>query len=141
MSDTETVRAWVGRYVSAWESNEPEEISALFTDDAEYYPEPFRQPWRGHREIVENWLARMDEPGDASFAGQPLSITDEVAVIQGKTVYADRTYSNLWVIRLDASGRAREFTEWYMDHTLNSAPEPALPAANTERDESAAASA
>jgi hypothetical protein len=23
-------------------------------------------------------------------------------------------YSNLWVIRFDADGRCREFTEWYM---------------------------
>jgi hypothetical protein len=26
------------------------------------------------------------------------------------------TYSNLWVIRLDADGRCAEFTEWWMQH-------------------------
>ena len=26
------------------------------------------------------------------------------------------TYSNLWVIRLDAEGRCTEFTEWWMQH-------------------------
>ena len=27
---------------------------------------------------------------------------------------AERTYSNLWVIRFAPDGRAREFTEWWM---------------------------
>ena len=26
------------------------------------------------------------------------------------------TYSNLWVVRLDAEGRCTEFTEWWMRH-------------------------
>jgi hypothetical protein len=33
------------------------------------------------------------------------------------------TYSNLWVIRLDAEGRARAFTEWWMDQSDSSDPE------------------
>ena len=36
--------------------------------------------------------------------------------MQGETVYRNppRTYTNLWVIRLDAEGRCTEFTEWWM---------------------------
>jgi hypothetical protein len=26
------------------------------------------------------------------------------------------SYSNLWIIRLDAEGRCTEFTEWWMRH-------------------------
>jgi hypothetical protein len=39
-------------------------------------------------------------------------------VVQGETVYHSlhRTYSNLWVIRLDQEGRCTEFTEWWMQH-------------------------
>jgi uncharacterized protein (TIGR02246 family) len=83
------VRAWVDRYVQAWNSNSPADIGALFGDDAAYYTEPYRQPWRGRDEIVRRWLARRDEPGDTTFQWRPLTVGPEVAVVQGETVYRD----------------------------------------------------
>jgi ketosteroid isomerase-like protein len=108
---------WVDGYVRAWNSNDPADIGALFTDDARYYTAPFREPWRGREQIVQGWLDRRDEPGDATFEWQPVLATGELAIVQGVTGYADETYSNLWVIRLDPSGRCHEFTEWWMTHS------------------------
>lgn len=107
---------WIERYVRAWNSNDPAEIAALFHDGAEYRTAPFRPPWRGRQQIVDGWLERKDEPGEARFEWRPLAITEEVAIIQGTTRYADETFSNLWVIELDADGRCRSFTEWWMEH-------------------------
>ncbi len=106
------------QYIVAWNSNDPEEIGALFTDDALYHTEPFAAPWRGRTEIIEQWLARKDEPGQATFEWEPLVVTPEVAVVTGTATYKEppTVYSNLWVMRLDASGRCREFTEWWMQH-------------------------
>jgi uncharacterized protein (TIGR02246 family) len=106
------------QYVVAWNSNDPEEIGALFTDDALYYTEPFAAPWRGRTEIIEQWLARKDEPGQATFEWEPLVVTPEVAVVTGTATFKEppTVYSNLWVMRPDASGRCREFTEWWMQH-------------------------
>jgi uncharacterized protein (TIGR02246 family) len=120
------VQAWIDGYVRAWSSNDPDDIGALFTEDAAYYTEPYGQPWRGREEIVRQWLDRRDEPGQTEFRWHPIAVTPEVAVVQGETVYHDegRTYSNLWVIRLDPDGRCTEFTEWWMAH-----PEPDRPAA------------
>jgi uncharacterized protein (TIGR02246 family) len=109
------VTEWINGYVRAWNSNDPAEIGALFTDDAEYYTAPYRQPWRGRDGIVRDWLARKDEPGETSFEWEPVVVTDEVAVIQGTTRYPTETFRNLWVIRLDGEGRCREFTEWWME--------------------------
>jgi ketosteroid isomerase-like protein len=121
MSDDEhttRVRAWVNDYIQAWNSNDPGTISRLFTEDAAYYTEPHSQPWRGRDEIVRQWLRRKDEPGETRFRWHPLTVSAELAVVQGTTLYRDppRTYSNLWVIRLDADGRCAEFTEWWMQH-------------------------
>jgi uncharacterized protein (TIGR02246 family) len=112
------LREWMEHYLAAWSSNDPEEIGALFTDDALYYTEPFAAPWRGRTEIVEQWLARKDEPGQVTFEWQPLVETREVAVITGMTTYKEPAivYSNLWVMHLDADGRCRELTEWWMKH-------------------------
>lgn len=104
-------------YVTAWESNDPDDIRALFTDDAVYYTEPWTEPWRGVEAIVAGWLDRRDEPGNHTFDWSPLVVTDDIWAVQGTTVYTDgRVYSNLWVIRVGDGGRAREFTEWWMDH-------------------------
>ena len=115
MSDPLT--AWIDGYVRAWNSNDPADIGALFTADADYYTAPFRAPWSGRETIVREWLARKDEPGETRFEWAPVAVTDEVAVVRGTTGYPDRTFSNLWLIRLDAEGRCREFTEWWMEHS------------------------
>lgn len=105
---------WIERYRRAWDSNDPEDIRALFTEDALYYTEPYAAPWRGHDEIVAGWLDHKDDPGDWSFEWKPLVETADVSMLTGTTMYSDRAYSNLWVIRFGPDGRAREFTEWYM---------------------------
>jgi hypothetical protein len=112
------LREWVEGYVRAWDSNDPDDIGALFTDDAVYLTEPYAEPWRGREAIVSGWLKNKDEPGDATFDWRPLLESPEVSILTGTTVYHDppRTYSNLWVIRLDPDGRCREFTEWWMEH-------------------------
>jgi ketosteroid isomerase-like protein len=115
------VADWVERYRRAWDSNDPEDIRALFTEDAVYLTEPYAEPWRGHDEIVAGWLDHKDEPGDWKFKWEPLAESGDVSMLTGTTDYGDRVYSNLWVIRLDADGRAREFTEWYMQQPASGA--------------------
>jgi hypothetical protein len=111
----DALEQWMTDYRRAWESNDPDDIGALFTEDASYYFEPFTPPSVGRESIVASWLARADEPGETTFTWSPLAVTDAVAIVQGETVYPDDRYSNLWVIRLGADGRATEFTEWWMD--------------------------
>jgi hypothetical protein len=114
--------AWTGSASLGWSTSasHPPEIGALFTEDAEYYTAPFRPPWRGREQIVEGWLQRKDEPGETAFEWGPLAITDGLAIIEGTTRYPDQTYSNLWVIRLNADGRCSSFTEWWMEHSTPS---------------------
>ena len=121
MTDLSGVTTWIDGYVQAWNSNDPAQIGALFTEDADYYTAPFRPPWHGREQIVTNWLKNRDEPGETTFDWSPVTVTDEVAIIQGTTSYPDRTFSNLWVIRLDSGGRCREFTEWWMEHPASPA--------------------
>jgi hypothetical protein len=119
MSDEAASRAltsFLEGYLKAWTSNRPEDIRAIFTEDARYFTDPWTDPWAGADQIVEQWIKRDDQPGTWTFEWSPLVVTDEVSVVQGVTKYTEgRTYSNLWVIRLGPDGRAREFTEWWID--------------------------
>ena len=113
------VQAWIDGYVRAWNSNDPTDIRApsLRTRPTP----PSRTADRGgpgrDRAPVAGPQGRA-WPGPVHLA--PLAVTSEVAVIQGEVAYPGEghTYSNLWVIRLDAEGRCTEFTEWWMRHPL-----------------------
>jgi uncharacterized protein (TIGR02246 family) len=113
---SDDVRRWVEGYIRAWESNDPVDIGSLFTDDARYFPEPYREPWQGREAIVAGWLDIKDEPGTYSFRHEILAVAGDAGFVRGWTNYTDppKDYHNLWVIRLTPDGRCTEFTEWWM---------------------------
>lgn len=110
------VGEWLEKYRTAWASNEPDDIRALFTEDATYAGSPFSaDPWRGHDAIVAGWIEHADAPGDYTFEGAPLAYADGIGFVQGQTKYSNGTnYANLWVIHFAPDGRATSFVEWYM---------------------------
>jgi SnoaL-like domain len=116
MTETNALATWLDRYRTAWTSNNPEDIRALFTEDAEYRYHPWDDPVTGHEAIVDSWLASRDEPGDWSFDGEPMLQHGGIGIVEGRTVYANGpNYRNLWVVELAEDGRASRFTEWYME--------------------------
>jgi ketosteroid isomerase-like protein len=108
---------WVGRYRRAWESNDPKDIGALWTEDAVFFRRPDEEPVQGRDAIVRAWLEVADAAGETTFEYEVLGFGDGVGFVRGWTTYLTNPptlFSNLWVIRLDRSGRAHEFTEWWM---------------------------
>lgn len=116
MTSLDAVTAWVDNYRKAWESNDPADIGDLFAEDAAYFTEPFAKPWLGRDKIVAKWLKHKDDPGTTTFEWHPLLVTEDLAIIEATTTYPKETFSNLWVLRLDNLGQARQFTEWWMQH-------------------------
>ncbi|WP_332759362.1 nuclear transport factor 2 family protein [Pseudarthrobacter sp.] len=116
MSDA--VRSWMEKYIAAWTSNDPEDIRALFTEEAVYATRPHDpDAWRGREQIVDRWLEARDDPGNWTFDWTLLGADSGLAFVQGFTDYLGDgpSYDNLWVIRLEPDGRASEFTEWFME--------------------------
>ncbi|MDQ1528237.1 MAG: hypothetical protein QOH77_27 [Actinomycetota bacterium] len=74
---TNSVQEWMDGYRRAWESNDPNDIGALFTEDAVYFTEPFTPPSRGLEAIIATWLDKKDEPGDTIFEWSPLIVFTE----------------------------------------------------------------
>jgi uncharacterized protein (TIGR02246 family) len=112
--------AWVDGYVRAWRSNEPDDIAALFTDDARYLASPGGDAVVGRDAIVAWWLENADGPDDTTFSFHVIGVDGSRAFVQGATTYRatddqpERTYDNLWVIDLSDDGRASSYTEWYI---------------------------
>ncbi len=113
----EDVQRWLDAYVEAWRTYEPEAIAALFSEDATYAYYPYEEPVAGREAIVESWLKEPDPPGSWEASYRPLLIEGDRAVAVGESRYTrGDVYSNLWLLRLDADGRCREFVEWFMKH-------------------------
>jgi hypothetical protein len=114
MTDSTTVSTWVANYLVAWKSNEPDDIRALFTDEATYSGLPHdERSWHGIDEIVAGWLGHADAPDSFTFEWHPVAREGDTAVVQAAVEYVgSTTWDDLWVIRFAADGRAVEFTEW-----------------------------
>lgn len=114
--DQEQLDGWIRRYRVAWESNDPDEIGALYAEDAEYRMRPYLDPVVGRERLVADWLERADQPGDTEFDYEILAVTPEAGFVRCRTAYPseDEVYHNLWMVRLGPDCRATEFTEWWM---------------------------
>jgi len=80
--DRERAQDWLDRYVAAWLSYEPDEIAALFSEDASYRYHPHDDPTVGREAVVASWLGQdasegastRDAPGTYEADYAPIAI-------------------------------------------------------------------
>ncbi len=116
------VQLWLDRYVSAWESNEPAEIGALFSEDAVYSYRPWENEKvtaRGREAIVASWLEDPDDPSNWEAHYEPYVVEGNKAVALGWSKYRpqkdgkDRIFHNAYFLAFDDDGRCKSFHEFY----------------------------
>jgi ketosteroid isomerase-like protein len=107
---------WLNRYIDAWRTGDPAAIGELFSEDAQYFYGPYRDPLSGRAAIVKDWTDSPDAPGSWQAEYRPLAVDGDTAVSIGESRYANgTTYSNIFVCRFDADGRCTEFREWFVE--------------------------
>ena len=123
-----TVQAWLDGYSRAWETYDPTEIGALFSEHAEYRWHPADDPVVGRDEIVRAWVAPEGNESSRDAAGtylgeyHPFAVDGNKAVAIGTSTYwtdesrstLDRIYYNNWLLEFDDDGRCSSFTEYWM---------------------------
>lgn len=127
--DRETAQDWLDRYVAAWMSYDPDDISGLFSEDVAYRYHPYDEPIVGRDAVVASWLgattsadaSTRDVPGTYQAEYAPIAVDGDTVVATGSSRYRDepdgpvvRTYDNCFIMRFDGDGRCREFTEYYL---------------------------
>jgi ketosteroid isomerase-like protein len=127
--DQETARDWLDRYVDAWMTYDPDDVSGLFSEDIAYRYHPYDEPIVGRDAVVASWLGDIasddastrDAPGTYEAEYSPVAVDGDTVVATGTSRYRElpggpvvRTYENCFVIRFDGDGRCREFTEYYL---------------------------
>ena len=129
--DRSSVQAWLDRYSHAWETFDPDEIGALFADDAVYRYHPWDEGdavERGRAAIVQSWVepdgaaSSRDAPGTYEGRYQAYAVDGDRAVGVGTSTYwtdasratVDRVYHNVYLLEFDGDGRCASFTELYI---------------------------
>jgi len=127
--DHETSQEWLDRYVGAWTSYDPGDISALFSEDVAYRYHPYDEAIVGRDAVVASWLGESasgeastrDAPGTYEARYSPVAVDGDTVVATGTSRYREvpggpvvRVYDNCFVMRFDAEGRCREFTEYFL---------------------------
>jgi hypothetical protein len=108
---TETVTRWINEYLRAWETNDREDIAALFAEDAQYHERPFDTEWIGREAIIDGRRGRWDwQQGGWTFQWTIARVEDLTAVITGVGHYAELgSFDNVWTVTFDEHGRCRTF--------------------------------
>jgi ketosteroid isomerase-like protein len=115
--DHATFQDWLNRYIAAWRTGDAEEIGGLFAADVVYSYRPFTEPVRGRDAVVADWQRNPDEPGSWSAEYHAVAVEGDTGVSTGESRYPGegRTFSNVFVVRFNDAGEAREFSEWWVE--------------------------
>ena len=115
--DRRGFHAWLEAYFRAWESNDPEDVAALFTEDAVYRVGPFRPPYVGRDEVVQRWIEGGSTDMDHRF--EIIAVEGDVGVARWHVTTqlpGDRVkveHDGVLVITFAPAGRCRDHLEWY----------------------------
>ena len=106
---------WVARYESAWRAPGTEPLAGLFTKDATYSTAPYEEPHRGLEAIARMWEAERSPGERFEMSSEVVALDGNTGVVRVEVDYEQRgqqQYRDLWIVRLDESGRCFHFEEW-----------------------------
>jgi hypothetical protein len=107
---------WIAAYERAWRSPGTDDLGELFADGASYKNAPYEQPYRGLAAIADMWERERAGPDEAfEMTSEVVAVERDSGVAKVEVRYAgppQKQYHDLWIVRLDGTGRCVEFEEW-----------------------------
>jgi ketosteroid isomerase-like protein len=115
--DLGSFRSWLDRYFAAWASNDPDEVAALFSEDAEYSYGPFRESTRGRDAIVRAWV-NGGVQRELRTRHEALAVLGDLGVAHWSVTFRDddggtTELDGILVCDFAADGRCVRHREWY----------------------------
>jgi ketosteroid isomerase-like protein len=115
--DLEAFRGWLERYFAAWATNDPDDVTALFAEDAEYSWGPYREPARGRDDIVRWWTDGGAQP-ELRTSFEPIAVEGDRGVAHFTAAFrtpdgALAELDGILVCTFDEGGRCTLHREWY----------------------------
>jgi ketosteroid isomerase-like protein len=122
MIDEAAIRDWLAAYRHAWSTDDAAEVAELFSKDVRYSTAPYREPLEGIEAVTAYWVGEAEGGIPWSFEYQVLAQEGDLFIVRAVTTYPEggshddepAQFHNLWLVTLDADGRASEFVEYFM---------------------------
>lgn len=121
MTTSTDVEQWLRKYGAAWEAQDPEAATNLFTDDGVYAWGPFTEPIRGRDAIRQAWdIATRGNQSGIQFGSEMLAMTDDGrgiarwwASMTATQTGTQMRMEGVFLITLEDDGRCSLFREWW----------------------------
>jgi hypothetical protein len=111
----EQLLVWLEAYERAWRAPGTETLGELFSEDASYSAAPYEDPRRGLEAISSMWDSERN-PGEAfTLRTEIIAVDGDTGVVRVQVDYEQprrQQYRDLWIVRLDGTGRCVHFEEW-----------------------------
>lgn len=108
---------WAERYARAWEEADDQAVGALFTEDATYQSDPFREPYRGREAIRAYWRHVTATQGNVEvLVGRTMVAGGQALVEWWTQMESDGTLVTLpgaLLLDLDENGLCRALREYW----------------------------
>lgn len=108
------VEGWVERYERVWRAPGTDGVAELFSEDATYLVSPWAAPVVGIEALRAFWDdERPPESDEFTMRSEVIAVEGDVGVVRVEVDHArGLRWRDLWIVRLDPSGRATSFEEW-----------------------------
>ena len=107
---------WIERYGRAWETADKALMLSLFTEDAVYRSQIFREPSVGHEGIGAYWERTQGQRDVRVQFGRPIVEGNHVAVEWWTKMVSEGeevTLPGCLLLRFDAEGRCSDLREYW----------------------------
>lgn len=115
----EEFQAWLAAYGRASIENDPRTSADLFSEDAEYYENPFATPMVGREAIYQYWEQGARNLKDKTADFQILAIDGSRGLAQWQSTFVLVASGNhvaldcLFLVEFDERKKCRVFREWW----------------------------
>jgi ketosteroid isomerase-like protein len=114
----------LAHYKRAWEKRDPDAMSELFADDAEYRVDPFVTPLHGANAIREHWNDVAAGQAHVEFDAEHVWVSGRTVLANWHVAYTRRESSarvrvrGFSTIELDESGSISRMRDWPVTHEV-----------------------
>ena len=113
------VESWLKGYEEAWETLDADKVAVLFTEDATYQEDPYKDPFQGRDGIHEYWTTVTADQQDVNFTFEVLSVTGNTGIAHwhsefiqsstGSTIILD----GIFLLEFSQEGLCQSLKEWW----------------------------
>jgi len=113
------VESWLKGYEEAWETLDADKAAMLFTEDATYQEEPYKDPFQGRKDIHEYWSTVTADQKDVDFTFEVLTVmgntgtahwhSEFIQPSSGSTIILD----GIFLLEFSQEGLCRSLKEWW----------------------------